>query len=269
MGELKHWENAFELGKKYISKLEVSDFTNFPIKPEFLEATWHYLDEKTNKFHYEEHLPQATYTLEATDERWIEHLYEGQVWETTSCDLDGPSWYLEYKSEKSNKFYRIFQTDMGRWQINYGKLGTPGRTDQPQYMSVYGAEMKVKEKTAKSKGYQLIYKNFDTPFDIEKKMEREAEKEAKKEAQPGDGPALFKAIEKEDIAGLTKILATGLDSNTCQDKYDRYPLQIVADAWNPNENHLTMARILLEAGADPNLGNYGPFFPSVVLFKPK
>lgn len=254
-------DENYSKAREIIVKMEVTNFENIAIKEEFLESTWHYLDEKTGKFHAQEHLPQAVYTLEVSDAKWIEHIHVGDVWETTSCDLDGASWYLEYDDGKSKKFYRVF--DKMGWKIVYGKIGTAGREENP-YMNFTIAQSKVDEKLRK--GYQLIYKNFDTPFGHEEEANREAKQKAKAAAAPQlpeVNDALFAAIDKEDVEALKTILASGVNPNECKDKYGQPALEKVADSWNINENHIAMARLLLDHGADPNLGEHGPFLPSV------
>jgi len=158
-------DDEFEFAKNYIVKMELSDFENFPFKTEFTESEnlWHELDEQTGLFHNQDHLPQAVYTMEVTDKKWIAHLEVGQVWETTSCDFQPPYWHLEHHSEKSNKFYKVL-IENGRWIAKYGKIGTKGRTKKLLVQGFASAQSKVKSKMRKSKGYQLIYKNFDTPF---------------------------------------------------------------------------------------------------------
>lgn len=155
--------------KDYITKLEVSDFKNFPVTPEFQshENLWYELDAETKLFEQEESLPQATYTMEVTDKKWLEHLDVGQVWETTTCEFHGPYWYLEHRSEKSEKFYRVYQS--GAYLVTeYGRIGKGLKREKKRFDFVT-AELKVKAKLRKSKGYTLIYKNFDTPFHTEKK----------------------------------------------------------------------------------------------------
>jgi len=53
----------------------------------------------------------------------------------------------------------------------FGKIGVRPRINKKRVRHYFfSAEDKVKEKLRKSKGYQLIYKNFDTPFHTEKSM---------------------------------------------------------------------------------------------------
>lgn len=176
---LKNYSDLYEAlmenhegAKGYVEKLVVSDFKNFPLKEEFTNhpKLWHELNSETNTFENEEHLPQATYTLEVTDERWIRHINPGEVWETTICDFQGPYWYLEHHSDKSHKFYRSYMDGMSM-VTEFGKIGVRPRINKKRVRHYFfSAEDKVKEKLRKSKGYQLIYKNFDTPFHTEKSM---------------------------------------------------------------------------------------------------
>ena len=248
------------LSQRYIKKMIVSEFQNLPIKPEFLEYTWHYIEKETDKFHFEEHLPQAIYELEVTDPKWIEHIPVGAVWETTACDLIGPYWYLE-TPEKNGKFYRIYRSMNGGWIINYGKIGMKGRVDKLKFMTIYGASQKVKEKV--KKGYKLIYQNFDTDWDIEEKLKRDAEELRKKKEIHIDSEKIFKAIQKQDVKKIEKILNDNIDPNKIKDKWGYYALERASDAYKASENSYKIVEILLKKGANPNLGNYGPFFPSI------
>lgn len=165
---MKNHEGA----KKYVRKLEVFDFKNFPLKKEFTahKQLWHKLNPQTNIFENEEHLPQATYKLEVTDEKWLKHMNEGETWETTTCDFQGPYWYLEHHSETSHKYYRSYLSEGYYLVTEFGKIGKSLRRNKKVYPGFSFAESKVKEKLRKSKGYKIVYKNFDTPFHIEKAM---------------------------------------------------------------------------------------------------
>ncbi len=247
-----------KLCQRYVKKLVVSDFQNFPVKPEFLEYTWHYIVKGTDKFHYQEHLPQATYELEVTDPKWIEHIPVGAFWETTACDFTGPHWHIE-TPEENGKFYKIFQTIQGRWMLNYGKKGAKGRFDQPQYMSTAYANTKVNEKL--KKGYELIYQNFNTDWNIETELKIKAKKQKKKEQTTPNTEQIFKAIEKHDFAKVEKLLSGNVDPNTLRNKWDSYALEEASEAYGATENSYKITKLLLEKGANPNLGAYGPFFP--------
>lgn len=248
-----------QLSQRYVKKLAVTDFQNLPVKPKFLEATWHYLDPKTKEFHFQEHLPQATYELEVTDPKWIEHVPVGAVWETTACDLTGPYWYLETPEEKG-KFYRLFQNMSGQWILNYGKKGARGRKDQLKYMNAYWAGQKIQEKI--KKGYNLIYRNFDTDWNIEKELKAKAEKEKKQKDSHPNAAAIFDAIENKDVKKFKELLGD-TDPNTLKNKWDQYALEAAADGYGATEQSYKITQILLEKGADPNQGGYGPFFPGL------
>ena len=252
-------EGHTKLSRRYIKSLSISDFQNFPLTPEFLEYTWHYLDED-KKFHAEEHLPQATYELEVTDEKWIEHIPEGAVWETTACDFMGPYWHLE-TSEEKGKFYKIFQNIDGRWMMHYGKKGAKGRTEGAKYMSASYAAKKVEEKL--KKGYVLVYKNFDSDWNTEDVLKGEAAKQEKKDRTPPNTELFFKALEKGDFPAVEKFLSDGIDPNTLRDEWDNYALENAADGHRATEERYKITKLLLEKGADPNVGNYGPFFPGI------
>ena len=108
--------------------------------------------------------------MEVTDEKLLDHRTIGDTWETASADLWGASFYLEHVSEKTQKFYQLYRNDMGEWIRNYGKMGTDGRVEKTYMVDEESAEISIQPKLTKSKGYKLIYKNFDTEFGYEKSM---------------------------------------------------------------------------------------------------
>lgn len=260
--EMKNYDfitDNHRMAQQFVSGMEVKDFQNIAITTEFLERTWHYLDEAAGKFHAQEFLPQAVYTLEVTDPKWLEHVHVGDVWETTSCDLDGASWYLEYHDDKSHKFYRVY--DKNGWRTHYGKIGTPGR-DERAYLNFELAQSKVNEKMRK--GYELVYRNFDTPSGHEEKARSEAEKASATQTSPADNDAMWKAIGDKNLEEMRRLLESGLKPDDCRDKYDHTALEKVADARVVDENTLAMAKLLLEYGANPNVGSNGPILPTIV-----
>ena len=246
-----------ELCQRYVKKLTLSDIENIPVKPEFLEYTWHYLDGNPN-FHFEEHLPQATYELEVSDEKWIQHIPVGALWETTACDFLGPYWHLETPGE-DGKFYKIFRSIDGPWILNYGKKGKKGRREKARYMDASIAADKVKEKI--KKGYKLVYKNIDSDWNIEDELVEKAVKETKKASVDFNAPAFFKALEKGKFRDVEKCLEEVGDPNMLRDEWGNYALEVASGSYYINEERYKVTKALLEKGADPNLGNYGPFFP--------
>lgn len=169
-------QSAYENGRKYIKRFELTDFENYPIHPSFTDISSYPLDSLTGKFKNEDSLPQGTFTLEVHDSKSIAHIAIGDVWECTDADLWGASWYLEHKSEKAHKFYHLYQDEMGNWLINYGKLGTTGKTEGIYESSAESAERGLQPKLQKGQGYKLIYKNFDTPFHLEIKFDSKEER---------------------------------------------------------------------------------------------
>ena len=161
----------YEGAKKYISELTVYDFKNFPLTDTFTQhkKLWHELNMETKTFENETYLPQATYKLKVTDKKWLEHIEPGEVWETTTCDFQGPYWYLEHHSDKSHKFYRLYMSS-GYWVTEYGAIGKRPRIKKQRFRSMITGAEKIKAKLRPSKGYQLIYKNFDTPFHVERRI---------------------------------------------------------------------------------------------------
>ncbi len=158
-----------EGAKKYIEELTVYDFKNFPLTDVFLEHEylWHELNPATKTFDNEAYLPQATYKLKVTDKNWLAHIQPGEVWETTTCDFQGPYWYLEHHSDKSHKYYRIYMSS-GYWVTEYGAIGKRPRIKKERFRWMGTGADKVKAKLRPSKGYQLVYRNFDTAFHVER-----------------------------------------------------------------------------------------------------
>ncbi|MGD1840984.1 MAG: ankyrin repeat domain-containing protein [Thermonemataceae bacterium] len=209
---------------------------------------WHYLDDATNTFHAEDILPNALYHMEVTDAKYIAHLEKGDAWETASCDLWGASWYLEYKSTSTAKFYHLYLDDVGRWTTHYGKIGTKGRKE---FLAIRSRETAKKRVEAKlKKGYVMVYQNYDTAFGYE-------EEHAVQVVQPAatfDKEALLEAVQNNDIAVIKSLLENGVDLNDYEDEYGNY-LASKCLKYNRRGDakiEIATARFLLENGMNPN-----------------
>ncbi|MDF1698332.1 MAG: ankyrin repeat domain-containing protein [Saprospiraceae bacterium] len=249
------------LSKRYVKKMIVSEFKNFPRKPEFLASTWHYLNSESGKFHNEAHLPQAHYALEVTDPKWIEHIPLGAVWETTACDLIGSYWELE-SLVPSEKFYRLYRSMTGQWITEYGKKGTTGNRQVMRPTNLLGASNKVKEKL--KKGYALCYQNFDTDWQIERNLIRAVEDQKREAERHPLSDQIIKAIRKQDKETVEKLMEADIDPNSIKTNIGTYALSIAAKGFKANSDSYQITKLLLDRGADPNIGNYGSFFPGLI-----
>jgi ankyrin repeat protein len=261
MEEDNYINDSFTLARQYIKRLEVDNFENYPLKDKFLNKEWHRFDEVTGKFHAEEHLPQAVYTLEVKDARWIEHMQLGDAWLTKSYNIDGPTWYLESKDDTSNKFYRATRRKVDVWRFTYGRIGSEGN-ENVQRINFEAAEKKVNEKLAK--GYTMVYKNFDTDYSFEDNALAPMRQEKRERSGEADNEAMFKAVEDKDVEAVRRLLEKGVDPNDCIDKYGTPILEVASKNWrNVTDDNIAISRLLLEHGADPNGGKWGPMFLSI------
>ena len=238
-------KSVYDLGRKYIRKMEVSDFQNYPLHPDFTKEEWHDLDESTMKFHDEDILPNALYTMEVADEKYISHLDIGDTWETASSDLWGASFYLEHISEKSRKFYHLYRDDVGQWVLNYGKIGTPGQTKHPYMTDEESAELTIKPKLTKAKGYQLVYKNFDTNFGYEREHRDQPVKTAGYEE-------LINAVLNNDIKGISQCINEGVVLDSCVDEHGWPLVHTMTNLMNEGKVELSTFRFLFERSLHPN-----------------
>ncbi|MEM9981271.1 MAG: ankyrin repeat domain-containing protein, partial [Bacteroidota bacterium] len=235
-------------GRAIIKSLLVSDFQNYPIHPDFTKAGWHYLDDATHTLHAEDILPNALYHMEVTDAKYIAHLEKGDTWETASCDLWGASWYLEYNSTDTVKFYHLYLDDIGKWTIHYGKIGTKGRK---AFLAIRSRETAKKRVEAKLKeGYVMVYQNYDTAFGYE-------EEHAVQVVQPAstfDKEALLEAVQNNDIAFIKSLLENGVDLNEYEDEYGNYLASkcLKHNRRGHSEIEITTIHFLLENGMNPN-----------------
>ncbi|AWH85513.1 hypothetical protein HYN59_10485 [Flavobacterium album] len=259
--EDNHINNSFKVAQHYIKSLEVDSFENFPLNDKFFNKDWHGFNKDTGKFHAEEYLPSAIYTLEVKDARWIEHLQPGDVWETKSYNIDGPTWYLEFKDDTSHKFYRVTRRAADVWRFTYGRIGSEGN-ENVQRINAEAALKKVNEKLAK--GYTLVYKNFETDYSFEDKVLAPMRQARREKSGQADTEAMFKAVADKDVETVRQLLEKGVDPNTCLDKYKTPILEIASQNWRDvTDKNIAITRLLLEHGADPNTGKWGPIFLSI------
>ncbi|MEL1243026.1 ankyrin repeat domain-containing protein [Flavobacterium sp. DGU11] len=259
--EENHINNSFKVAQHYIKSLEVDNFENFPLSDKFLNKDWHGFNKDSGKFHAEEYLPGAVYTLEVKDARWIEHLQPGDVWETKSYNIDGLTYYLELKDDTSRKFYRATRRAVDVWRFTYGRIGSEG-TENVQRINAESALKKVNEKLAK--GYTLVYKNFETDYSFEDKVLAPMRQARREKSGQADIDAMFKAVGDKDVETVRQLLEKGVDPNTCLDKYKTAVLEKASKNWRDvTDKDIAISRLLLEHGANPNTGQYGPMFLSI------
>lgn len=120
-----------------------------------------------NEFHREAEIPTAIYTLTARVPAFLTHLQAGFQWESEGREMDEMRHYLEKMNGKDRI---VLESSMdGRWHVLWeGPEGgemkeTRNRTaNYPKAAEVM--DQKIRD------GYTLLYKNFDTPFGIERQM---------------------------------------------------------------------------------------------------
>ena len=78
----KHWLMTNQ--KKFIKEVRIISTKNYPLE----EDTEQWADEKFKAFWSDKSkLPKAIYSIEVTDEKWIEHIRPGQRWEAAAYDF--------------------------------------------------------------------------------------------------------------------------------------------------------------------------------------
>ncbi|MEM6316410.1 MAG: ankyrin repeat domain-containing protein [Bacteroidota bacterium] len=251
-------DKTLQYGQKYVTKLELSDFENFPLTPEFLQSG-NYLDDTTQQFTNEEWLPQAVHEMEVTDKKWLEHLTVGQTWETASCDLDSPFWRLTKLSD-ATQCYQVFQSRADRkWTVEYGKVGKKPKILKPRWTNIHFALSAIKKKLSKSGGYKIQYQNFDTDYDIEQKLLSSYAGKANLNTREGRQYGLEKAIYERNPKQVAKLIELGVDCNGRTGK--KIPLEMLTNPVKSMKKTLACAKLLLDNGADVNLNT-----PIISLF---
>lgn len=158
---------------------------------------------------------------------------------------------LEFKDDKSQKFweYKVSGTEV---TITYGKIGTEGRIDEKCFVTeadaISFAEKKRDEKI--KKGYQKM----DDPHELESSKQNDNKSFKKRNGRPkavidGIEASNFKKVENE-------FLETDIHPNDIKDQYDNYALEYACNGYQANEERYKIAELLLEKGADPNLGRF-------------
>lgn len=195
--------SVYDNGRKYIKRLEISEFNNYPISPSFREKSLYELNEKTGEFENETILPNGIYTMAVSDSTVIDHINAGDVWETPHADMWFASFYLE--NEKDQKFYHLYQNDSGIWCTHQGKTGSPGKHETIFMVDEEAAERTIQPKMRKSQGYRLIYKNFDTPFKLEDKFKSKNDQILHEK--------LLEIMSRNDIELLSSFIEQNIEEN--------------------------------------------------------
>ncbi len=206
-----------------------------------------------------EKLQQATITITVNEPEMLETIEVGTKAKVPECNVQ-PLWYLENKA--TNQFFFLYMSNGGRWMAKEGEIGSDAKA------KVIGGISKgyYKEANARAEafafqkfndGFELVYKNFDTDYNLEDKVEAATRKAKINEDKNQDYSAdAISAIKKKDVAKLAKILATGVNPDTLKDDYGNYAIEIVGETWYPEAAHLEMFNLLLNAGANPDKANY-------------
>ena len=245
--------DVYENGRRYIKSFTVDGFVNIPSPDNFHEALDTF-DEFTEEA--EAMMPQATYTMNVYDGAVLEGINTGDQWDSAMWDMWGASWYMEKKSEKSPKFYHVYKDERGNWQRRYGKVSTVGRGDSTYYANEGTVEKYVVgEKLRPSKGYKLIYKNFDTEYDLELKTRSEKNLY---------GVTVMEAVKNNDVTTVKKALANGFKPNDYRSENDLYLLEECFFVRFGNDDLHDVVEVLFQYGYDPNLNRYESYFHNVV-----
>lgn len=240
------------VARKYIQSFEVSDF-----HLEYDEELW----EGKRGYNFEDitdemrgKLLHATMNIRVNDPEMLETIETDRWIKIPEFHVD-PFWYLE--NSVTSSFFVLYSSEGGKWMSREGQIGTDG-TGKPVGgigKGYYKEENNRAEIFAMGKveeGYALIYKNYDTTYNLEEGIIERARQEKINENKADYSEEAFEAIREKDISKLKTILETGVHPDTLKDKYGNPALEDVAGSYFAEQVHLEMLRLLLEKGANPN-----------------
>lgn len=250
-------QNHIATARHYIKSHIVSDF-DLTFHKELWEEkgvkTFSEIDEKMLV-----KLQQATITITVNEPEMLDTIEIGSLVKVPEFNVSS-LWYLENKT--TFQYFLFYVSDGGRWIAKEGEIGTEAKGKviggiSPGYYKEENnrAEAFVFKKL--DEGFELIYKNFDTAYNLEEGIE-EAMRQAKiNENKNQDySEEAFEAIKNKDVAKLVEILETGVHPDTLKDNYGNYAIETIGRNWHPEAVHLEMFKLLLDFGADPNKTNY-------------
>lgn len=249
-------KHHIDVARKYIKSFGVYNFNAIHSNELWKDTQLYKFDDIKDGMR--EKLMHATMTIRVSDPAMLETIEPG-TWINIPYRSASPFWYMENKT--SGSFFAMFLSEGGKWMSREGEIGTDGKLKPVAGISkgYYKEENNRAEAFAfakKEEGYELVYKNYDTAYNIEEEI-RNAKKEEKINENKADhSEDAIEAIQNEDVAKLRLILATGVHPDTLKTSYGTLALEYVADKYRPKPAHLEMLKLLLENGADPHHKEY-------------
>lgn len=247
------WKDHVAVARHYIQSHIVSDF----------ELTFHAdLWEESGFMAFDEiseerrgKLQQATMTITVNEPEMLKTIEVGSWAKIPEFNV-APLWYLENKA--TAQYYFFYMSDGGRWMAKEGTIGTEakgkviGGISKGYYKEQNNrAEAFVFKKL--EEGFTLVYKNFDTAYNLEEGVEEAAREVKINENKNQDySEDAIKAIKSKDVARLAEILKKGVHPDTLKEEYGKLALERIANEYIPQQAHLDMLKLMLENGADPN-----------------
>ncbi|RZJ70295.1 ankyrin repeat domain-containing protein [Flavobacterium sp.] len=245
-------KNHVSVARKFIASTIVSDFDLTFHEALWLEKGYCDFDEISDETR--EMLQQATMAITVTDPTMLETISVGTSIKISQYNV-APIWYLENKA--SSSYFVLFTSDGGKCMSKQGEIGQDAKAKPVAGISkgYYKEENLRAEAHAFSKfgeGFELVYKNFDTAYNLEEGIEEAARQAKINESKADYSEDALEAIQSTNVAKLKSILETGVHPDTLKDKYGNLALGQVAGAYFPESAHLEMLKSLLEKGANPN-----------------
>ncbi len=246
--------NHAALARHYIQSHIVSDFNLTMHADIWEEKNYKPFDDMSEETR--EKLQQATMTITVTEPEMLKTIEAGNWVKIPEFNV-APLWYLENKT--TSQYYFFYISGGGRWIAKEGEIGAEakgkvigGIASGGYYKEEYiRAEAFVSKKF--EEGFELVYKNFDTAYNLEEGIEKAAREAKINENKNQDySEAAFEALKQKDVEKLAEILKTGVHPDTLKDNYGNSMLEAAVEAYYPEAFHLEMLKLLLASGADPN-----------------
>ncbi|WP_420573514.1 ankyrin repeat domain-containing protein [Kordia sp.] len=255
-------KNSLFIANQLIASVLVDNFIQTEYKRELWESGYHIpFDENSDLSEYSE-LMQSDVFITVKDAKLIEHISEGMQWKSTSAS-GSPFWYLENNTVKPPVYIALYNSLGGKWVYHEGELGEKGIRKPMKGMSVYYTKIpKLGEEwvaSKENKGYQLVYKNYDTPYYLEEEIREKQEKERIAKNKSDDSEQAFEAFKNKDLETIKSILETGTHPDSLKDKRGDSLLAEIIDAYGTIDPvHVEMIALLLAHGANPNADDFRP-----------
>ncbi|AWH86248.1 hypothetical protein HYN59_14515 [Flavobacterium album] len=249
-------KHHIDVARKYIRSFEVYDVNAVHSNDLWKDTQLYKFDEVTDDMR--EKLMHATMTIRVSDPEMLETIEPG-TWMNIPYRSASPFWYLENKD--AGTFFALFKSEGGKWMSREGEIGTDGKLKPVAGISkgYYKEENNRAEAFAfgkKEAGYELVYKNYDTAYNIEEEIRNGKAEEKINENKANYSEEAIAAIQNEDVAKLRSILATGVHPDTLKTSYGKLATEYVADKYRTTQKHAEMLQLLLDHGADINHKEY-------------